>query len=65
MTMKAILIAAALTLAAPTAQAQSVAGLWDAQVTVGAAAVPFAFSIAQTKSGPRGNFFDGDRPAGI
>ena len=63
MTMKAILIAAALTLAAPTAQAQSVAGLWDAQVTVGAAAVPFAFSIAQTKSGPRGNFFDGDRPA--
>ena len=63
MTMKSILAAALLALAAAgAASAQSVSGLWDAQVTAAGAVVPFKLSIAQTKAGVRGAFFDGDRP---
>ena len=52
-------------LAAP-ARAQSLAGLWDATVVVGAGQdkgtieVPFRFEIAGTGSSVKGSFFNGD-----
>jgi thiol-disulfide isomerase/thioredoxin len=62
MNFKAILAAAALGLiAAGGAGAQSVSGLWDAQVTVDGAVIPFQLSLAQIPAGVKSNFFDGDR----
>jgi thiol-disulfide isomerase/thioredoxin len=50
-------------LAAPSrAQAQSLAGLWDATVTLnnGALDIPFRFEIAGSGSAIKGSFFNGD-----
>jgi thiol-disulfide isomerase/thioredoxin len=41
--------------------ARSLAGRWDATVTVNGVEVPFAFEIASTSDGPRGTFFNGTR----
>jgi thiol-disulfide isomerase/thioredoxin len=64
--MKALFTALALVAAAAPAGAQSLAGLWDATVVVGAGQgkgtidVPFRFEIAGTGSSIKGSFFNGD-----
>lgn len=40
----------------------SVAGRWDASVTVGTAEVPFRFEIADDGGNVRGFFFEGEKP---
>ena len=64
MSLKAILAAAALVMAAAAggAVAQPASGLWDAQVTVDGAVVPFRFALDTGKAGAKAHFFDGDRP---
>ncbi|HEY6211923.1 MAG TPA: TlpA disulfide reductase family protein [Vicinamibacterales bacterium] len=42
------------------AQAQSLAGLWDATVTVGGVEVPFRIEISGTGSAVKGSLFNGD-----
>ena len=41
--------------------ARSLAGRWDATVTVNGVEVPFTFEISSTSDGPRGTFFNGTR----
>jgi hypothetical protein len=45
---------------AASAAAQSVAGMWDATVTVNGVAVPFRFEIAGAGQNVKGSFFNGD-----
>jgi thiol-disulfide isomerase/thioredoxin len=52
---------AALTFSA-AAQAQSIAGRWDAAVIVKDQAIPFRLDVSQTKAGPKAVLWDGDRP---
>src|SRR5437879_9666683 len=47
-------------LLAPPASAQSLAGLWDATVTVNKIDTPFRFEIAGSGSAIKGSFFNGD-----
>ena len=64
--MKSIIVALALVAAASPAGAQSIAGLWDATVVVGAGQdkgtieVPFRFEIAGSGANVKGSFFNGD-----
>ena len=53
---------AALALSASPARAQSLAGMWDATVSVnnGALDIPFRFEIAGSGSSIKGSFFNGD-----
>src|SRR5579871_4737127 len=53
---------AALVLSASPARAQSLAGMWDATVSVnnGALDIPFRFEIAGSGSSIKGSFFNGD-----
>jgi thiol-disulfide isomerase/thioredoxin len=52
---------AALTFSA-AAQAQSIAGRWDATVTVKDKTIPFRLDLSQTKAGAKAVLWDGDRP---
>jgi thiol-disulfide isomerase/thioredoxin len=64
MTLKVVIAAAALIGALgawPTAaDAQSIAGLWDASVTAGGVDVPFRFEVSGSGSSVKGTFFNGD-----
>src|SRR5262249_38670305 len=46
--------------AAPVAHAQSIAGVWDAAVTVNRLEIPFRLEIAGQGANVKGSFFNGD-----
>src|SRR5579871_2135258 len=54
------LLLAAILIAAPALRAQSLAGLWDATVTVNGAEIPFRMEFSGGGSGLKASFFNGD-----
>src|SRR5271165_4073128 len=55
-----LLLAAAFIAVAPAAMAQSLAGRWDATVTVNGLDIPFRFDISGDGAAVKGTFFNGD-----
>jgi thiol-disulfide isomerase/thioredoxin len=61
---KVLLIGICLLAAIPLHAASGITGLWDADVVVNKAEIPFRFEIVQNGSQVQGFFFDGDRKIG-
>jgi thiol-disulfide isomerase/thioredoxin len=60
---KTLLAAVAALVLGATAQAQSIAGRWDATVIVKDKAIPFRLDLSQSPTGAKAVLWDGDRPA--